>query len=135
MCFFKELFGKHEVSKEQPMFSLQCDLHPYRLQALKGNTIDLDIELSNKFPKDVLTSIIVKVPKTIGFEQSALSQQREVRLGFLEPGKLKKLRIRLWGTQRTRPGDYKVTVYAIAHYRDYSFVLNETKKTLELRAV
>ncbi|MFQ5406699.1 MAG: hypothetical protein ACE5DI_06105 [Candidatus Micrarchaeia archaeon] len=135
MGFFKELFGKREVPRDKPMFSMQCNLHPYRLQSFTSGTVDLDIEVSNKFSKDVLTSIVVRVPKTIGFEQSALSQQREIRLGFLQAGETKKLRVSLYGTQRTKPGDYKVNIYAIAHYRDYSYVLNETKKTLELRAV
>ncbi len=135
MGFFKDLFGKKEVPRSDAVYSLECSLHPYRLEAHKSSSLDLEIRLKNNFDREQLTSIVIVTPKTIGFDQSALSCQREIRLGLLAPGEAKDLKIQVWGTQRTAKGDYHVAVFAISHYRDYSYVLNETKKVLELRVV
>ena len=135
MGFFNELFGKKEVPRTGSVYSLECSLHPYRLEANKNTSIDLDISVKNRFDREQLTSIVIVTPKTIGFDQSALSNQREIRLGDLNPKETRNLKIQVWGTGRTNRGDYHVAVFAIAHYRDYSYVLNETKKVLDLRVV
>ncbi len=135
MGFFKELFGKKEVPRTDAVYSLECELHPYRLEAHKNVSLDLEISVKNQFDREQLTSIVIVTPKTIGFDQSALSSQREIRLGQLAPGETKNLKVQVWGTNRTNAGGYHVAVFAISHYRDYTYVLNETKKVLDLRVV
>ena len=135
MGFFKDLFGKKEVPRSSAVYSLECSLHPYRIEANKNYSIDLEISVKNLFEREQLTSIVIVTPKTIGFDQSALSSQREIRLGNLNPGETRNLKVAVWGTGRTNRGGYHVAVFAISHYRDYSYVLNETKKVLDLRVV
>jgi len=130
-----ELFGKKEVPGAAGFYSLQCDLHPYRLPAHKSDFVELEVKIQNVFGKELLTSLVVVAPKLVGFDQSALSQEREIRLGTLQPMEMRHMTIRLWGTPRTPPGNYPVRVYALSHYRDYGYVLGEVKKTVDLRAV
>jgi uncharacterized membrane protein len=129
-----DLFGKKAVENEL-MYDLECSMHPMRISSHKSDSLDLEIKLKNVLNKPLLTSVVVVVPKSLGFDQSALSQEREMRLGELRSGEEKSMTVRVWGTQRTEKGNYSVKVYAISHYRDYSYVLNEVRKVLELRVV
>jgi uncharacterized membrane protein len=128
-----QLFGKKTIPTAP--FSLECEMHPYRVTAGKTESVDLDITLTNEFEKELLTSLVVELPKGLGFDQTALSQEKEVRLGMLQPKEMKHMTIRVWGNQRTSKGSYLVQVYAISHYRDYGYVLNEIRRTLEIRAI
>lgn len=128
------LFGKKKVPAfSANVFSIDTTMHPFRIAAHKADYAQLDVAVTNKFDKELLTSITITIPKALGFEQSALSHQREIRAGTLAPGETKTVRVQVWGTGRTDPGAYEIKVFAMSHYRDYSYVLNEVRKTVELR--
>jgi len=128
------LFGKKKVPAfSAGVFSINTTMHPFRIAAHKADYAQLDIVVTNKFEKELLTSITISVPKPLGFEQSTLSHQREIRAGMLAPGESKTVRVQIWGTARTDPGSYEIKIFAMSHYRDYSYVLNEVRKTVELR--
>jgi uncharacterized membrane protein len=129
------LFGKKKVpSFSTNVFTIDTTIHPFRIAARKADYAQLDVVVTNRFDKELLTSIIISVPKALGFEQSTLSHQREIRAGTLAPGESKTVRVQVWGTVRTDPGTYEIKIFALSHYRDYSYVLNEVRKTVELRA-
>lgn len=129
------LFGKKKVPAfSSGVFSIDTVIHPFRIAAHKADYAQLDITVTNRFDKELMTSVIISVPKALGFEQSALSHQREIRVGMLGAGEAKSIRVQVWGTARTDPGSYDIKVFALSHYRDYSYVLNEVRKTVELRA-
>jgi len=129
------LFGKKKVPAfSAGVYSIDTTIHPFRIAARKADYAQLDAVVTNRFDKELLTSIVIGVPKALGFEQSALSHQREIRAGFLGPGESKAVRVQIWGTARTDPGTYEIKIFALSHYRDYSYVLNEVRKTVELRA-
>ncbi|MFH1200649.1 MAG: hypothetical protein V1708_06285 [Candidatus Micrarchaeota archaeon] len=129
-----ELFGKKKFDAGGATFKLDLELHPMRLAAHKQDYVDLELSLQNATDTEVLTSIVITLPKELGFEQSALSHQKEIRLSQLHAGELRHLKVQVWGTQRTAPANYAIHVYAIAHYRDYGYVLNEVRRKIELRA-
>ena len=129
------LFGKKEAPLEGKIYGISFQAHPLRLVAYKNNPLTFAIELSNNFTSSQLTSVVIKLPKTLGFDQSALSNAKEIRLGDLNPGERKSLNLDIWSTQRTKPGDYKLEIYVISHYRNYAYVLNEIKKEFNLRVV
>ena len=129
---FLNLFVKRDVSRET-IYKLHCELHPMRLVAHKNEFAELDVVLENASDQEMLTSLVAVCPRTIGFDRTGLQQEREIRLGMLRPGEQKSQRIQLWSTQRTEPGEYKLKVFAISHYRDYGHVLNEVRKDLSLR--
>ncbi|MBI5635503.1 hypothetical protein HY993_00900 [Candidatus Micrarchaeota archaeon] len=126
-----DLFGKKEVPKT--FFALSCEFHPYRLPSGSNDFVDLEISLTNNFDKPVLTSIVVEVPKGLGFERSAIQCQREIRLGTLAAFEKKFVKAQVWNTARTPSGNYGVKITAIAHFNDYAHVLNEARKTMTLR--
>ena len=128
------LFGKKKVPGfSSAVYTIDVVMHPFRIPAHKADYVQLDLTVTNAFEKELLTSIIIDVPKALGFEQSTLSHQKEVRVGPLGAGESKNMRIQIWGTARTDPGTYEIKIFAMSHYRDYSYVLNEVKKTVELR--
>ncbi|MGC8851326.1 MAG: hypothetical protein ACP5O3_03825 [Candidatus Micrarchaeia archaeon] len=128
-----DLFGKKEVSQNESYYSIKTELHPFRLYAHKNDYVNLQITLKNNFQRELLTSLVLIVPRGLGFEQSALSTQKEIRIGMLKAGEEKTFKIPIWATQRTDAGDYKIKIFAIAHYHDYAYVLNESRKIITLR--
>ena len=128
-----DLFGKKEVPHNASMYNLQCEIHPMKLNAHQIDFVDLEIDITNNIDKELLTSIVISVPKSLGFEGSALSQQREIRLGMLQPHQKHHLKVQVFATQRTEAGRHPIEVYAMSHYRDYTYVINEVRKKIELR--
>ncbi|HEV8290154.1 MAG TPA: hypothetical protein VGQ00_04370 [Candidatus Norongarragalinales archaeon] len=129
-----ELFGKKAETNSDSIYSLSTDFHPFRLPAYRNDSVDLEITVRNNTDTELLTSVVVVVPKPLGFDSTALSQQREVRIGMLAGGDQRSMKIQIYGNGRTDPRSYPVKVFAISHYRDYGHVLNEVRKILELRA-
>jgi uncharacterized membrane protein len=134
MAFF-DLFGKKQVFSGPGPYALSCEIHPMRLPAHRNEFLDLEITVTNIAGQELLTSVVVVVPKTLGFEQTALNNEREIRLGMLQPRETRDLKVRVWGTQRTEAGTYPIKVFALSHYRDYGHVLNQVRRALELRVV
>jgi len=133
-----DLFGKKDVGEEltkKVPYAMKLSFHPYRLSANKMESVMLIIELKNLKEEPLLTSIIVQLPKNLGFDQTALSSTREIRLGDLKPGEEKVVRVDIWGNPRTDAGEYPIEVTAVCHYRNYSYVLNAEKKGITLRVV
>lgn len=130
-----ELFGKQTLQQAGTPFDLDFSIHPLRVTAYKSDYIDVTVTLRNVTDLELLTSLVVKVPKGLGFEQSTLTNERELRFGYLKPDEEKKFRVQIYSSQRTRPGDYPVGLFAISHYRNYGYVLNEVKRSFVLRAV
>lgn len=132
MGFFDNLFGKRQVATPYE-YDLDCALHPFRLPAYRAEAVDLEVRIRNNSDQPLLTSVVVVVPRALGFEQIGLQQEHESRLGELKPGEERFLKIPVWSTPKTPPGSYKFAVFAISHYRDYGHILNEVKRTLDLR--
>lgn len=127
-----ELFGKKQV-ETNALYAIYTEIHPYSLKPNKSDFADLEITLTNNSGTELLTAIVVTVPKGLGFERSAISREKEVRLGYLPPKARKYVKLQLWGTERTEKGVYPVNVFAISHYKDYGHVLNEARKAIDFR--
>lgn len=129
-----DLFGKKAADSEH-VFTLQTEFHPFKMAANQQDSVDLEIKLTNNIDKDVLASVVIQVQKPIGLDKGGFMQQREMRLGPMQPHETKDIKIQVFGSQRVTKGNYPVLIYAISHYRDYSYVLNEIRKKVELRVV
>lgn len=127
-----DLFGK-KAAPTNGVFAVQCELHPYSLRSHENDFVDLEISLQNQSDVEEMTSVVVEVGKGLGLDRSAIQQEREIRLGFLKPGESKFLKVQVWATQRTEKGVYDVSVAAIAHFHDYSHVLNMARRRLSIR--
>ncbi|HLC48650.1 MAG TPA: hypothetical protein VJI13_06260 [Candidatus Norongarragalinales archaeon] len=129
-----DLFGSKAVPLDQ-MFTMVSEFHPFKLTANKADSIDLEVRLTNNLDKEVLTSVVVQVPKPLGLDKSGFMQQRELRLGTLQAHETKDIKVQIYSGQRVSKGTYPVMIFAISHYRDYSYILNEMRKRVELRVV
>lgn len=132
MGLFDNLFGKKEAISPY-MYVLECSAHPFRLPAYKNGAIDLEVRVTNNTEQVLLTSIVTVCSRAIGFDTLGLQQQHESRLGELRPSESRFVKISVYSTPKSAPGTYKISVFAISHYRDYAHVLNEVKRSLELR--
>ncbi len=132
------IFGKKDAASDLakgPPFSVSTELFPYKLQAKKSNSAIMTVKITNITKEILLTSIVAEVPGQLGFDEMNLSKQREVRVGEMQPNELKEIRIPLYSSMKSDPGDYTLTLTAIAHYRDYGHVLNMVKKRVEVEIV
>lgn len=127
-----DLFGKKEVASKA-IFSIQAEFHPYSLKPNKSDYVDLEVTLTNNTGSEILSSLIFVVPRGLGFERSAISREKEVRLGYLPNGQPKHLKVQVWGSERTDKGVYPIKLVAVSHYKDYAHVLNEAVRTLDFR--
>lgn len=127
-----DLFGKKPVGGEGA-YTLACAFHPFRLSSRRGDAVDLEIDLTNASSVPLLTSLVVVVPKELGLDKTGLMQQREFRLGEMQPGDQKHFTVAICSTPKTTPSTYPVKVFAISNYRDYGHVLNEARRDLTIR--
>ncbi|MBI5159320.1 hypothetical protein HY992_04325 [Candidatus Micrarchaeota archaeon] len=132
-----DMFGKKDVSDElgKTPYSVKARFNPIRLAVKKGERVDLYIDVKNLRSEQLMTSLVLKVPKQLGFDATGINDTREMRLGFLKPGEDRSLIVQVYENARTEPGDYDVTITAYCHYRDYAHYLSSVAKTLTLRAV
>lgn len=132
------IFGKRDAANEiarGPPFSVSTELFPYKLQAKKSNSAVMTVKIMNITKEILLTSVVAEVPAQLGFDEMNLSKQREVRVGELQPNELREVRISLYSSMKSDPGEYTLTLTAIAHYRDYGHVLNMVKKRVAVEIV
>lgn len=116
-------------------YSISYWIHPLRLKAHSSDYASLEVTVKNTQQIEALTSVVVMLPKGLGFEGSGLSQKKEVRMGPMQPGEEKKVPLKLWATQRSQPGVYLVKVFVLSHYRDYSHTLNQIRHEFSVRLV
>ena len=133
-----DLFGKKDVSdditKKSP-YTLKVRFNPYRLVANKNNSVNMILVLKNVSKEPLLTSVVIKTPKMLGFDQSGLGNAREIRFGYLPPKEQKEFGVEIFGRVQTKPAEYKLLITAFCHYRDYAHVLNSVSKKVSLRVV
>jgi uncharacterized membrane protein len=133
-----DIFGKKDVSDDLTKgvpFSMKLTFRPYRLAARKNDAVDLIVELENKTDATLLVSVVVGVPKALGFDEIGMNKVREMRVGLMKGREKKEIIVPIYGHNQTIAGDYTVRVVAYSHYRDYAHILNSVKKDTVLRAV
>lgn len=140
MGFLDGIFGKGEEAqpagavKGSP-FTISTSFRPMRLAARSDNSVELLVELANISGQPNLCSMVVELPKGIGFDGVGLHKTKELRMGQFPAGEKKTIPIGLHASSQTPPGAYRIQLTVYSHYRDYSHVLNSASKSAELRVV
>ncbi|MEM3227865.1 MAG: hypothetical protein QXK65_02885 [Candidatus Micrarchaeaceae archaeon] len=132
------IFGKKDVGSElmkNPPYKIVTELVPYHIESNKKSSATIFIKLTNLTSEPVLTSVVVETPAQLGFDEMGLSKQKEIRVGNMEPGEEKELKVELFGGLNTDKGNYTLSLTAIMHYRDYGHVINAVKKHMMINAV
>lgn len=145
MGLFDGIFGQKKEQQEVgvlegsgtavPMFSITTSFRPVRLAARKEESVELELVVKNVSEAETMASVNVDIPKGLGFDGMGIARTKEFRLGTLKSGDEKKFSVSLHGSSQTTPGNYRITISAFAHYRDYGHVLNAVKKAVELRVI
>lgn len=133
-----DIFGKKDavsdITKGSP-YLVSTELVPYRLYGRKNSSSTLIVRVRNVTKDILLTSVVGELPAKLGFDEMALARQRELRIGELQPNEQKEVKLNLYGNVGTDPGEYTLRLTTIAHYRDYSHVLNAVKKNVSISVV
>ncbi|MGI0141581.1 MAG: hypothetical protein ACREBF_02950 [Candidatus Micrarchaeales archaeon] len=135
---FPNLFGKKdvtgEVTKPSP-FRILTEFVPYKIYANRKSSVTLSVKLKNLTTEPLMSSVVVKLPKQLSFDQMGLNQEKEVRLGDLGTNDEKEARIEIYGGPGVEKGEYTMGITAFAHYRDYAHVLNAVSKRTTIEVV
>ncbi|MDE1866058.1 MAG: hypothetical protein KGH94_05490 [Candidatus Micrarchaeota archaeon] len=133
-----DIFGKKDaaadITKGSP-FLISTELVPYRLYSRRNSSATLIVKVRNVTKDILLTSVVAELPERLGFDEMVLSRQREVRVGEMQPNEQKEVKFNVYGGVGSDAGDYTLRLTTIAHYRDYSHVLNAVRKQIAISVV
>ena len=135
---FPDLFGKknvaEEISKPSP-FRIMTELVPYKLYADRRSSVTLSVKIKNLTTEPLMSSLVVRLPKQLSFDQMGLNHEKEVRIGDLASNDEKEARIDIFNGATAEKGEYTMDITAFAHYRDYAHVLNSVRKKSTIEVV
>jgi uncharacterized membrane protein len=133
-----DIFGKRNEKTDAangPTFMVSTELFPYKLEARKSITATLSVKIRNVTKDVLLASVVVEVPSQLGLDEMNLSKQKDLKVGEMQPQELKEVQVKLYSGLKSDPGEYTLTLTAIAHYRDYTHVLNEVRKRVAVEII
>lgn len=132
------IFGKKDVSEDITKnipYRLVTEWVPYKMFSGRKSSVTLKVKLKNLTKEVLLTSLVVELPNKLGFDEIGMSKQRELRIGELAPDEEKEVNMSVYNSTDADPGDYTVSLAAIAHYRDYGHIINAIKKRTTVQVV
>ncbi|MGC8924022.1 MAG: hypothetical protein ACP5H8_02350 [Candidatus Micrarchaeia archaeon] len=116
-------------------FDLKVEFSPLRLRKGDEKPMHMKIYLKNLEPEEVLTSVIVEIPKEAGFDRTGIVNRKEIRIGKIAPKEERSIDVDLYSHQKTEQGVFPIKIIANKHYRGYSHVFSNTVKEVTLRIV
>ncbi len=127
------IFGKEENKGDEKLinnvpFKLATEWFPYKLYSSRKSYVTLTMKISNITKEPLLTSVTLKLPNQIAFDETGISHEKNFRLGSLEPNEEKELHVNVYNNLKAEPGDYTTILIATAHYKDYDHVINSIRK-------
>jgi len=132
------LFGKKDASEDlikgMP-YRISTEWVPYKLYASRKSSSTLVIRVKNMTKEVLLTSVVIELPKQLAFDNISIEKEKELRLGELAPDEEREIRTEVMTTLSSDPGEYTLSLTAIAHYRDYGHVINEVKRRVAVEVV
>ncbi len=132
------IFGKRDSSSDLTKVSpyrISSEWVPYKIYSDRKSTASLYVKVKNQTNEVLLTSVVVELPQQLSFDEVGVAKEHETHLGELKPGEERDTQIEVHGGLNADPGEYTVTLTAIAHYRDYGHVINAVKKRTTLSVV
>jgi uncharacterized membrane protein len=135
----EEQFREEHAGKRVPVipFRVSTSFLPLRLSAMKANSVNLEVRLTNVTNDPQLVSVDVMLPRKelLGFDPACINKMSEKRIGEVAPGETKQVSIPIWASNQTPSGDYGLDVSVYAHYQDYNKVFASVQRKTNLRVV
>lgn len=116
-------------------YDVKIEFSPLRMRKGDDRPIQMLINVKNIDNEDNLTSVVIEIPKEMGFDKIGTVSRKEIRIGTLKSKEDKNFTIELYPNHRSEVGTYDVSVIANKHYRGYSHIINNSQKNISLRIV
>ncbi len=133
-----DIFGKRNSGSGNAggvPFMVSTELTPYKMRAKTSSQATLTVKVKNVTKEVLLASVVAESPQNLGFDQMIMNKQKEEKLGEMQPGEQKELRIGIYSSVASDPGEYTMSLTAYSHYRDYTHILNSVKKKIPVELV
>jgi len=117
------------------MFYISSGFSPMRVIAGQKETIILEIKIKNKSDKSKLSSLVVKVPFSLGFDKVGLFRETRRRIGYIKGGMEKVVPIRLFPKSNIKEGEYKINVKVMSHLDRYDKLEDTYEHSTMLRVI
>jgi len=116
-------------------YDVKIEFSPLRMKKGDERSTQMFINVRNLEKEENLTSVVIEIPREMGFDKTGTVSRKEIRIGTLKPNDSKELTIELFSNHRTEEGIYDIRVKANKHYRGYSHIIDATEKNINLRIV
>lgn len=108
---------------------------PIRMIITQNEPVTLDVTVQNEGKEEELSSILVKLPPGLGFDQSCLSREKRERLDYIKPGESKTAMFRIHPKFNITPGDYEIIVETYTHPERYDKTISKKEHKTKLRVL
>ena len=88
MGFLDNLFGKSEpnlVAAKGSPFAVSTSFRPMRMTGRSSSSVDLLLAMQNVSDAPQICSVVIELPKSLGFDPVGLHKTKELRLGAIDP--------------------------------------------------
>jgi uncharacterized membrane protein len=116
-------------------YDVKIEFSPLRMKKGDERPTHMLINVKNLDKEENLTSVVIEIPREMGFDKIGTVSRKEIRIGTLKPNENKDFKIELFPNHRAEQGTYDVKVKANKHYRGYSHIINTAEKNISLRIV
>jgi uncharacterized membrane protein len=116
-------------------YDVKIEFSPLRMKKGDDRPTQMLIYVKNLQKEENLTSVVIEIPREMGFDKTGAVSRKEIRIGTLKPDENKEFKIELYSNHRAEPGTYDVRIKANKHYRGYSHIIETTEKNISLRIV
>jgi len=116
-------------------YDLKVSFSPLRMRKGDDKPVQMNVIVKNLEADQNLTSVLIEIPGSVGFDRTGFVNRKELRIGKMEPGEEKSITIDLFTNAKSEPGSHIVKVTANKHYRGYSHILENSKKETTVRIV
>ncbi len=116
-------------------YDLKVEFSPLRLKKGDERPVEMRVKVRNLDSEENLTSVVVEIPKTVGFDRTGFVNRKEIRIGKMLPNEEKDFKVDLYSHTKTEQGSYRIRIIANKHYRGYSHILSNAVKEATLRIV
>jgi uncharacterized membrane protein len=115
------------------VIAIETYFNPFRIHLSKKEPVSLAVSLKNNGNESKKVSLEVLLTRQFSFDKEGFKNTELKRIDELKAGEQKKFYFDIYPKQMTRIGLHPVVVRVLEHYNNYTYVLKEYKKKLELK--
>ncbi len=98
---------------------ISTSFYPIRIVEGKPEPVVLTVYLKNNSEKDLLASMLLKIPFSLGFDKIGLEREKVKRIGTIKAGAEKAIPIMLYPKYNIKEGEYLIKIKVFEHEERY----------------